>query len=117
MHVFRSIPELAALDGPVAVTVGFFDGLHLGHQSLLAELKELAGSLQGSALILTFSNSPKAFHNGGDWHYLTLPDEKLYLLGKCGAENVLMLEYDESVAGQTAAEFFSGIRKHCQLAG
>lgn len=117
MQVFANIPELAALKVPAVATVGFFDGVHLGHQSLIRELNDFARRIDAMPLVITFSNSPKEFHTGGHWQYLTLADEKLHLLEQCGADTILMLKYGASIAGMTARQFFEAIGAACRLKG
>ena len=59
MRVTRGIP--AAATTPVALTIGNFDGVHLGHQAMLAELKRAAGRLGLPACALTFEPHPREF--------------------------------------------------------
>ena len=112
MQVLRSYEELGRWSGsPVAMTVGFFDGLHLGHQKLLSELREEAARINGKSLAVTFSNSPRQYHDpGGDWKFLMTPEEKLYALSRSGVDAVLMLRYDESVCRQQAALWIRGLQ-------
>ena len=122
MQVLRSYEDLAAwATGPAYVTVGFFDGVHLGHQHLLAELQAAAHEANALAVAVTFSNSPRRFHQPGlqgpEWHYLTTAEEKLDLLGATGIDACLILDYDEQVAAQTAEEFLEGLNRSAALTG
>jgi len=111
MEVLQSLDELRVwAQRPLSLTVGFFDGVHRGHAHLLQRLTAAAQAHNAHSLVITFANSPRAFHqHGGEWRYLTLPDEKLELLGETGIDVALMLAYDTSVATQTGLEFFQGI--------
>ena len=53
MKVFRGLPN-AASRAPCALTIGNFDGVHLGHQALLARVREAAGDLGLEAAVMTF---------------------------------------------------------------
>ncbi len=53
MLIIHSLEEIPPLPFPIALTVGMFDGVHLGHQFLLGELKK-----HGTPVVLTFSNHP-----------------------------------------------------------
>ena len=119
MIVLRDYSDLLAWrGGPIALAVGFFDGLHLGHRVLLERLRIQAARLEAHSLVVTFSNSPRLFHNPDlQLQYLTTAEEKLYLLGQTGVDSVLMLRYGESVAKQSAAMFLKGIAHGAELRG
>lgn len=117
MYVLNTYEELAHwAKAPLALTVGFFDGVHSGHQYLLRRLRAQAAEHGAQALVVTFRNSPRAFHqHAGEWRYITLPEEKLAMLAATGVEATLLLEYDQSVADQTAEEFIRGINAQAQV--
>lgn len=119
MIVLRDYAELRAWGGaPVVLTVGFFDGVHRGHQHLLRSLREQAQRLDARSLAVTFSNSPRGFHHPDrHWRYLSLPEEKLALLAETGVDATLMLRYTASVAKQSARLFFKGLDHFAQIAG
>jgi riboflavin kinase/FMN adenylyltransferase len=119
VHVLRSYEELGAWgltsDAPIAVTIGYFDGVHRGHQHLFAAMRE-ALPPGGRLLAVTFSNSPREFHQPEErWRFLTTPVEKLLLLGRSGVDATLMLRYDRGVAGQSAALFLRGLQHFAPL--
>ena len=111
MQVLRSYAELGQwVNAPVVISVGFFDGVHRGHQQLIMQLREEAALRKAASLLITFSNSPRQFHDpGSDWKFLMTPEEKLYALSRSGADAVLMLPYDESICRQTAGMFIKGL--------
>ena len=59
MRVFRGLP--ASADAPVALTIGNFDGVHRGHQAMLARLIEAADDLALPPAVLTFDPHPREF--------------------------------------------------------
>jgi riboflavin kinase/FMN adenylyltransferase len=61
MHLIRGLPPAGALQGGQALTVGTYDGLHLGHQALLARLHEHAQRLGVPTLMVTFEPMPREF--------------------------------------------------------
>jgi riboflavin kinase / FMN adenylyltransferase len=61
MRLIRGLPPAGALNGGQALTVGTYDGLHLGHQALLARLREHAGRLGVPTLMVTFEPMPREF--------------------------------------------------------
>lgn len=59
MRIFRDLP--AAADTPIALTIGNFDGVHRGHQAMLARLTEAADDLGLPAAVMTFDPHPREF--------------------------------------------------------
>ncbi len=104
MRLTRGLPAAAA--GPTALTIGNFDGVHLGHQAMLAELKRAAGRLGVPACVLTFEPHPREFFAPDKAPTrLTSLREKLELLRDCGIERVHLCRFDYHFA-QIAAEDF-----------
>ncbi len=60
MKVFRGLPN-AASRAPCALAIGNFDGVHLGHQTLLAHLRAAADQLGLESAVMTFEPHPRAF--------------------------------------------------------
>jgi riboflavin kinase / FMN adenylyltransferase len=120
MEILRSYPELAEWasqhGNAMAATIGFFDGLHRGHQYLLSELYHLT-MVQGlKSLIVTFRNAPRGFHQPEhDWLHITTTEEKLYLLAQTSIDATLVLEYTEDIANLSAAVFLQGLNQYCPL--
>lgn len=64
MQILAGIPEAAAIEQPVALTIGNFDGVHLGHVALLVAVRDAASELGGVAAALTFDPHPQAVLTG-----------------------------------------------------
>lgn len=77
--------ELFGLDGPTAVTVGKFDGLHIGHQKQLHMILEEKKKGR-SACVFTFDPAPAVFFGKADGRELTTREEKRYLLEQMGVD-------------------------------
>lgn len=108
MQVFRGIPEKA--EKPVALTIGNFDGVHIGHQSVLARLKEKAESLSIPACVMTFEPHPREFFDPENAPArLTDMREKLSIFAKLGMDRVHVCRFDRDFAKMTAADFEAGI--------
>ena len=65
MQVHRSIDSLPSFRNAV-VTIGTFDGVHLGHQKIIAALTEEANSVDGESIIITFHPHPRKIINAAD---------------------------------------------------
>ena len=108
MRLTRGIPAAAA--GPTALTIGNFDGVHLGHQAMLAELKRAAGRLGASSCVLTFEPHPREFFAPDKAPTrLTSLREKLELLRDCGIDRVHLCRFDYRFAQVTAEDFIERI--------
>lgn len=91
--------------GKVA-TIGFFDGVHLGHNYLLEQLKSEAQQRGMQSVVVTFDNHPRLFFDPNcGLKQLTLSDEKVGLLTQKGVDEVVMLQFDEQLSKLTSREF------------
>ncbi len=98
------------------VTVGTFDGLHRGHQRVLAEVvgRAQAGGL--ASVLVTFDHHPLEVLNPAACpKLLTLPDEKQDLLAGTGLDRVVVLPFTREVAQQSPEEFIRGLRAEYAL--
>jgi len=88
------------------VTIGKFDGVHLGHKALLAKLAEVAAKSNLSPWVLTFDRHPDALLNPARLKpSLIGPEQKQSLLLEAGASLVLTLPFDEALAAMSPREF------------
>jgi riboflavin kinase/FMN adenylyltransferase len=108
--------EAIALTRPSVVTIGVFDGVHLGHQYLIRRLVESAQSSGRLAGVLTFHPHPDVVLRGiTGRYYLTLPDERAALLGALGVDFVVTLSFDDHLRHIRAAAFVDLMREHLRL--
>lgn len=95
---------------PSAVTVGFFDGVHLGHQHLISQVMQAARQAGLQSTIVTFARHPRqVLQSGYQPRLLTTFDEKLALLEKQGVDRVAVLPFDQHTAQLTAYDFMSQV--------
>ncbi len=108
--VFRTLKEAAeALVAPV-VTIGNFDGVHLGHQAILSRVRELADERGTAAVALTFSPHPvRYFREDAPAFRLTTNHQKLDLLDQFGLDATVMLDFDADLAALTPEQFVDQI--------
>jgi len=92
--------ELDALRtvGPVALTIGNFDGVHLGHRAILERLKARAADLGVEPAVLTFDPHPQAVLRGHAPLALTTRERKLELLADAGIRRVLPLPFNRELS-------------------
>ena len=87
-------------------TIGFFDGVHLGHNYLLEQLKSEALARGMQSMVVTFANHPRLFFDPNcGLKQLTLSEEKVDLLTQKGVDEVVMLQFDEHLSKLTSREF------------
>jgi len=110
MKVFRGLPNAAAR-APCALTIGNFDGVHRGHQALLARVRAAANDLGLEAAVMTFEPHPREFfaHKMGDMakappRIANLRD-KLASLEANGIDRVIVEHFSDSFAALTPQEF------------
>lgn len=91
---------------PLALSIGMFDGVHLGHQSIIHRLNTIAQIKNLESAILTFWPHPrKVFNPNDDLKLLNTIDEKKYLLQKNGLQHLFLKEFDEDFRNLTGEEF------------
>jgi len=88
------------------IALGNFDGVHRGHQALVAEARRLAGGLGTPLVVLTFEPHPRRYFvpDTGPFR-LTLPPAKVRLLAECGVQAVLAQRFDPAFAAISAQDF------------
>lgn len=92
------------------VTIGNFDGVHIGHQALLEKVKKRAKEMSAHSLVLTFEPLPKEFF-GRDKLVprLTRWREKYYAFSQCKVNQVLLLHFNQALAALSAEDFVKEI--------
>jgi len=97
------------------VTVGVFDGIHRGHQQLIAGMIEAARSIHSIAVAITFDPHPATTLGYESPPLLTTVEERAQLLEKMGLDLLAVLPFDASMAHTSAADFVAGLVQHLQL--
>ncbi len=96
---------------PSIVTIGTFDGVHLGHQKILDRLQNLKQTLNLSTVVLTFTPHPRKvlFPQQKDLKLITLVDEKLELLNKNNVDVSVVYPFDIAFSQLDAEEYIKTI--------
>jgi riboflavin kinase/FMN adenylyltransferase len=93
-----------------AATIGVFDGVHRGHQALLARVVAAARRIGGQAVVVTFHRHPLAVLAPERCPPAVIgPEERAALLKSYGIDAVIALEFDAAVAGLSAREFLEQV--------
>jgi riboflavin kinase / FMN adenylyltransferase len=108
MRIFRSFDEAKIIRNAV-VTTGSFDGVHLGHKTILNRLKRVAEKNDGESVLITFHPHPRKVlypeTSGKNLKLINSQEEKLDLLKKAGLDNVIIIEFTKDFAKTTSEEF------------
>ncbi len=106
-HLIRGLQSISSAWRGAVVTIGNFDGVHLGHQALLARVKERAKALNAPAVVITFEPQPAEFFRGDKAAVprLTRWREKFHALAACDMDAVLVLRFDGQLASWDAGQF------------
>ncbi len=102
--------ERASELGATAVTIGKFDGIHLGHSALIAELLTIAKHKALTSVLVTFNRHPDALLNPTNLKWpLIGPHQKAELVAAAGVEALVTLTFDEELAKLKAEQFIQEV--------
>ena len=106
MQVHRDIDQLPPFRNAV-VTIGTFDGVHMGHRQIIEKLKVEAKSKEGETVIITFHPHPRKVVSSTilGIRLINTLDEKLMLLEQHGIDHVVVVPFTEAFANQSADEY------------
>ncbi len=106
INVHYDLDNLPKFNNAV-VTIGTFDGVHLGHQQIIALLKQQAAAVSGETVIITFHPHPRKIIAGGkqEVKILNTLEEKIELLDKHGIAHLVVVEFTDAFSNQTAQEY------------
>ncbi len=106
MKVFQNISEAKHIKNPV-LTLGVYDGIHLGHQAIISQLNRIAEEIGGESVLLTFEPHPRITLNKGadSLQLLTLEDEKTELLKNYGLQNLIIHPFTKEFSQLSADDF------------
>lgn len=104
-RVFRGFDGLPRFRHP-AVTVGSYDGVHLGHKALIDRLVAEARANGGESIVVTFDPHPRiALGRGEGLRLLTSLEEKIGLLGGLGVDHIIVVPFDKAFGALSGADF------------
>jgi riboflavin kinase/FMN adenylyltransferase len=108
MKIFRNFEDAKVIRNPV-VTTGSFDGVHIGHKTILNRLKMLAEKHNGESVLITFDPHPRKVlypdTAGKDLKLINSQEEKLALLEEAGLDNIIIIEFTREFSKVTSEQF------------
>jgi riboflavin kinase/FMN adenylyltransferase len=108
MAVFFNIEQVPELQRPV-ITIGTFDGVHLGHRTILKEVVEHAKRVNGESVLITFEPHPRKllFPDQPLW-FITPLEQKLRLVTEAGIEHIVVVPFTKEFSELSAQEYIEG---------
>lgn len=106
MRIFEGLENVGQIKNPV-LTIGTFDGVHLGHQKIIQQLLLEAKKIEGESVLLTFHPHPRMvlFPESHGLQLLQTQTEKLETLSENGLQNVIILPFSKEFSQMTALDF------------
>ncbi len=110
MLIHRGLDDLQPLPSAV-VTSGTFDGVHRGHQTILARLTEVARSSGGESVLITYWPHPRTVlsNDSMDLKLLTTLDEKIDLLEQAGVDHLVVIPFTRAFSELSSAEYIQQV--------
>ena len=104
IRISNELQAPRSLGRPVA-TIGAFDGVHKGHQRVLADLREWAATLGAKSLVVTFDRLPRSLTSRGPAPCITSLEHRLVLFERLGIDACAVLQFDKRLRDIPARDF------------
>lgn len=110
MQVYHTLSSLPRFNKAV-ITIGTFDGVHLGHKQIILQLLKEADAIGGTPVLLTFWPHPKQVvdSNRKPIFMLNSPEEKYSLLHKAGIDHIVVAPFSREFAEQPAEQYIKNL--------
>ena len=110
MKIYHNINEFKAIKNAV-VTIGTFDGVHLGHRKIIERLKELADECGGETVILTFFPHPRMILHPEDesLKLINTIHEKAALLEQLGIDHLIITPFSRDFSNQSPEAYIRDV--------
>ena len=101
-------------DDRSVITIGAYDGVHLGHQAVIGQVRQRADDLGAKSVVVTFDRHPASVVRPESApRLLTSPDQKLELLESTGVDAVVIVPFDEHQAAESPESFVDRVLVRC----
>ena len=109
MKVFYLKPDSSYSLEPSVCAIGYFDGVHLGHQQLLKRVEKIAHAKNMKKALMTFSCHPKEILGKKDFKYLMSLQSKIAILEKRGFDYLFIIEFNQDISQYSPTHFWNAI--------
>ena len=106
MKVFRTLADLPSFKNAV-VTIGSYDGVHVGHQSIFSRIQNLAEEIDGESIAITFHPHPRqvVYPKDKSLKLITTIEEKIALMESYGFDNLVIVPFTVEFSQQSPDEY------------
>lgn len=104
MRIFRDLTQLPSFKNSV-VTIGTYDGVHMGHQKIIQRINGLAKEVEGESILVTFHPHPRSVVNDQKVLLLSPLEEKFNLLQRNKVDNVVVVPFTRNFSQQSPDEY------------
>ena len=106
MKIYNNFSDFVKVSNAI-VTIGTFDGVHLGHQAILKDMVKTAKDIGGETVVITFYPHPRQVLNinAANLRFITTQEEKLQLLEKSGIDNVVVVNFTKEFSRVSSEDF------------
>lgn len=110
MEIIKGLESLNKVYPNTVLTIGNYDGVHLGHQKILSMVRKKAEEIKGTSIVMTFDPHPvKVLAPERDVKLLTTPEEKARLIAKMGIDVLLFVTFNKEFAQILPDDFIKNI--------
>jgi len=109
MKIHRGVENLPYINNPV-LTIGTYDGVHLGHKMILNRIQDIADSIDGESVMLTFVPHPRlVLYPHNPLFLISTLEEKLSLLSRLGLDHVVIMPFTKEFSSITAEDYIEKV--------
>lgn len=106
MKILKTEDAFKTSEKPIVLTLGFFDGVHLGHQKVFSKVNEYKNKIKGQSVVITFENHPSTIlRPDKPTELLCTLDHRLQLISKQNIDVLILLKFTREFSEQTAETF------------
>jgi len=114
MELVKNIDQIEKPYKNAVITIGNFDGVHIGHQALFHEVIEKADSIGGTSIVMTFDPHPvRVLKQNGHLPLITMNEQKVELIENSGIDVLICIQFNKEFAAISAKEFVEDLLLKC----
>ncbi len=108
MKIYQCIQDFEAVARPI-VTIGTFDGVHLGHQAIFSKMKKEAEKTGGETVVITFSPHPRLvlYKDSVNLKFINTREKKIERLEKVGIDHLIIIPFTKEFARNSSEQFIA----------
>jgi riboflavin kinase / FMN adenylyltransferase len=114
MELVKNIDQIEKPYKNAVITIGNFDGVHIGHQALFHEVIEKADSIGGTSIVMTFDPHPvRVLKQNGHLPLITMNEQKVELIENSGIDVLICIQFNKEFAEISAKDFVEDLLLKC----